>query len=101
MKQFMIISIKMSNRISFVTGDYNRCSQDQSLIDEGCVFLSLSTYQGLIGRDRVGRAICYCSAMVELELTSIYPSIYQNNKYRVDILCPQDYPFGPPKVIFK
>lgn len=86
-----------------ITNDYNKCSQDTSLIDQGCVFLSMNTYQGRehIGKGRLDQPICKCCAVIKLELAAIYPSVYQNNKYRVNILFSSDYPFRPPKVIFK
>jgi len=89
---------------AYITNDYNRMSTDQSLIDEGCAFLSLiipDDPHGIIGRDRQMRVICRCRAIIEFELTAIYDSIYMGQKYKVDFLLPLDYPFKPPKVIFK
>lgn len=94
----------MSNQIKYIIGDYERVSNDQSLISEGCTFLSIQLPedgQTIIGRNRLHNPLCRCVAIIQLELTAMYSSAYQNNKYKVDILIPQSYPFSPPKVIFK
>ena len=93
----------MSTQAKHVLSDYEIISNDQSLINEGCKFLSIRLSeegQNIIGKNRLHNPVCLCVAIIQLELTGIYSSNYQNNKYKVDILIPMKYPFAPPYVIF-
>jgi len=76
--------------------DYTNLSTDESILNEGCKFLSID-----VDKNRLRNLKPPCLAIIELELTAIYPSIYQNNKYTINIKCLLDYPFRPPIVIFK
>lgn len=79
-----------------IVGKYNEIVNDVSLHKEGCKFLSLKT-----SKEELKNYDASCAAVISLELTAIHPSVYQGNKFLVDIICSNKYPFVPPIVIFK
>ena len=76
--------------------EFKEVSQDKLIQQEGCRSISITDDAEKLKNEKFP-----CMAMIELELTAVYPSIYQNKKYLVNIYFSRDYPFLPPKVIFK